>query len=154
MSYKQPRSIQVVVFSEETSHRSYLMLRRLPGFGSFWQTVTGSLEEGESHVQAAVREVREETGVDVREEDLIDLGLRHRFEIAEQWRSRFAPGTTHNEETCFALPVTTEEVVIDPLEHDSFEWVDYETAIGMAHWESTKRALTAVHELPRTNRGA
>jgi dATP pyrophosphohydrolase len=149
MPYKQPRSVQVVVFSERGQKRLYLLLRRDTSHGGFWQSVTGSLEDGETHVQAAVREVREETGFDVREDELIDLGVTNVFEIAEQWRSKYAPGVTRNEEVCFALPVRHGAVEIDRLEHDEYIWVDYDSAVEMLYWESNRRTLTVVNRLPR-----
>jgi 8-oxo-dGTP pyrophosphatase MutT (NUDIX family) len=44
------------------------MLRRRPGrsLPGVWQPVTGKLERGETAVEAALREVREETGVRAR----------------------------------------------------------------------------------------
>ena len=149
MPYKQPRSIQVVVFSDTPAGRLYLLLKRLPSHGGFWQSVTGSLENDETHRQAAVREVGEETGLNVSEQELIDLGVNNRFEIASQWLARYEPGVTHNEEVCFGLPVTTAEVRIDASEHDAYVWVAYEAAIGMVYWDSTRRALRAVENLPR-----
>src|SRR6185503_19154811 len=113
MPYKQPRSVQVVVFSEREEKRLYLLLKRVSSHGGFWQSVTGSLEDGETHPQAAVREVREETGFTVQEHELIDLGLTNVFEIAEQWRPKYAPGVTRNEEVCFALSVQQGRVEID-----------------------------------------
>jgi dATP pyrophosphohydrolase len=144
MPYKQPRSVQIVVFSERAGRRLYLLLRRVPSHGGFWQSVTGSLEDEETHLQAAVREVREETGFIVRENELIDLGVTNVFEIAEQWRPKYAPGVTHNEEVCFALPVQHEKVEIDPFEHDAYVWVDYDSAVEMLYWESNRRTLAAV----------
>ena len=149
MRYKQPRSIQVVVFAESAEKRLYLLLRRVPSHGGFWQSVTGSLEDGETHLQAAVREVCEETGFSVQEHELIDLGLTNRFEIAEQWRPKYAPGVTHNEEVCFALPVHQASVDLDRLEHDEYVWVDYDAAAGMLYWESNRRTLAAVDGLSR-----
>lgn len=143
MQYKQPRSIQVVVFAEVTSERHYLLLKRGASHGGFWQSVTGSLEEGESHKQAAVREVLEETGISSREDQLIQLGLVNTFEIAPQWRTRYAPGVTHNEEVCFALRVTECEVRVDSTEHDAYAWETYERAVEMLYWESNKRAFAA-----------
>src|SRR5215216_5467871 len=138
--YKQPRSVQVVIFAETDRGIEYLLLRRMTSRGGFWQPVTGSLEEGETHAQAAVREVREETGIDHREDELIDLGLTNVFEIAKEWRVKYAPAVTHNEEICFALKVEKCDVQIDTLEHEACTWADYDTALGMLYWESNRKA--------------
>ena len=146
MSYKQPRSVQAVLFAETGAGRRYLLLRRVASHGAFWQSVTGSLEEGETHRQAAVREVREETSITSSEDELIDLGLVNTFEIAPQWRARYAPDTTHNEEVCFALQVDESEVMLDAIEHDAYAWVDYEEAMSMLYWESSKLAFARTEE--------
>src|SRR5256885_15876466 len=144
MLYKQPRSVQVVIFAEGAGEREYLLLRRVRSHGGFWQSVTGSLEEGETHREAAVREVEEETGILHREDELIDLGVINLFEIAPEWRVKYAPGVTHNEEGCFALKVDKCEVRIDPREHDEHTWATYEEAVEMLYWESNKRAFAAL----------
>lgn len=143
MQYKQPRSVQVVIFAETNAERQYLLLKRVASHGAFWQAVTGSLEEGETHGQAATREVLEETGFAAREEELIELGVVNTFEIAPQWRAKYAPGVTHNEEVCFALKVERREVRLDTVEHDAYAWRSYECAIEMLYWESTRRAFAA-----------
>ena len=149
MPFKQPRSVQVVIFTETEQGREYLLLRRVESHGGFWQSVTGSLEADETHLDAAVREVYEETGYRPLVNDLIELGLVNVFEIAPQWRAKYAPGVTHNEEVCFALEVAKQDVVIDRIEHDAFAWVDYEAAVTMIYWQSTRRAFAAVADLPR-----
>ncbi len=147
MSYKLPRSIQVVIFAQAVEPRSYLLLKRIDGHGGFWQTVTGSLEIGESHKAAAVREIYEETGIVCRESDLLDLELTNVFEIAPLWRAKFAPDVTHNEEVCFALSVAQGDVQLDATEHEDYQWVDYENALQMLYWESSKKALMKSQEL-------
>ncbi|MEK6299521.1 MAG: dihydroneopterin triphosphate diphosphatase [Acidobacteriota bacterium] len=142
--HKQPRSVQVVIFAETKRGREFLLLRRLESHGGFWQPVTGSLEGAETHVDAAVREVREETGINADFEHVIDLQLVNTFEIAPQWRAKYAPGVTHNEEVCFALRIKKQEVRIDPKEHDSWAWVDSSGALEMLYWESSKRALAGL----------
>ena len=149
MQYKQPRSVQVVIFSETQGAREFLLLRRVASHGGFWQSVTGSLEEAETHLEAAVREVREETGIIVTAKQLIDLRLVNTFEIAPQWRTKYAPEVTHNEEVCFALRVDRCEVRIDSIEHDVWMWSDRDTAMKMLYWESNKRALTSLEDCLR-----
>jgi dATP pyrophosphohydrolase len=145
--YKQPRSIQVVIFAEHGLERQYLLLRRVTNHGGFWQSVTGSLEANETHRNAAVREVSEETGITAVEEELIELGVVNTFEIAPQWREKYAPGVTHNEEVCFALKVGKGEAQVDSTEHDEYVWVGYDRAMEMVYWDSTRRALAAVRLL-------
>jgi dATP pyrophosphohydrolase len=147
VEYKQPRSVQVVIFADKSSERHYLLLRRVAGHGGFWQSVTGSLEVGETHAQAAVREVREETGIDSSEDELIELGVINTFEIAPQWREKYAPGVVRNEEVCFALKVDACEVLVDAREHDAYVWERYDRAIEMLYWESSKRAFAAARLL-------
>jgi lipoyl(octanoyl) transferase len=53
-----------------------LLLRRAPERGGFWQPVTGRIDPGESPLEAARRELREETGADVA---VTPLGYRHGF---------------------------------------------------------------------------
>jgi len=136
--------VQVVIFSESNREREFLLLKRLESHGGFWQTVTGSLEEAESHAEAAIREVKEETGFLAAAEQLIDLQLVNIFEIAPQWRAKYAPGVTHNEEVCFALRIDKQEIRIDPKEHDSWIWADSSRAHELLFWESSKRALATL----------
>jgi dATP pyrophosphohydrolase len=147
--FKQPRSIQVVIFADTPSERRYLLLRRIASQGGFWQSVTGSLEDGETHADAAVREVLEETGITSTADELIDLDVLNTFEIAPQWRDLYAPGVTHNEERCFALKVRESEVKLDLLEHQAYAWEPYERAVKMLYWESTRRAFAAATRILR-----
>jgi len=146
---KQPRSVQVVVFFEDARSRGYLLLKRIAEYGGHWQTVTGSLEHGETHLAAAQRELAEETGIVADRAAFIDLHLINTFRIAPEWRHRYAPGITHNEEVCFALRAPGSEVTIGRAEHDDFAWRDYNAALEMIYWESTRRALTATESLLR-----
>ena len=67
--YKRPESVIVLVHSR---CNQVLMLSRLAPV-DFWQSVTGSLEPGESPQAAAVRELREETGIKVPDQGIFCL---------------------------------------------------------------------------------
>jgi dATP pyrophosphohydrolase len=147
MTFKQPRSIQVVLFSNRLDRFEVLLLKRVPVQGGFWQTITGSLEGDETHREAAQREVMEETSIEIDVGKLIDLEVTNVFEIAPQWRHKYAPEVTHNEEICFAVEVDPLDPIIDCSEHDEYRWVDYCSALEMVLWDSTKRALQAFHKV-------
>lgn len=101
MTYKQPVSVLVVIYAKDTGRVLMLQRRDDP---DFWQSVTGSLEEGETALQAAMREVKEEVTIDVAREKLtlIDCQRTVEFEIFSHLRHRYAPGTVRNTESGFA----------------------------------------------------
>lgn len=105
MAYKRPVSILVVIYAQDTKRVLMLQRRDDP---DFWQSVTGSVEEGETAPQAAMREVKEEVTIDVVAEQLtlIDCQRTVEFEIFSHLRHRYAPGVTRNTESwfCLALP--------------------------------------------------
>lgn len=95
----------------------------------FWQSVTGSLEAGETPRQAAIREVLEETGLDATQYDLQDWQASNTYEIYPHWRYRYAPGITTNVEHLFALELPKEiAITLAPDEHVQYEWVDWREA--------------------------
>lgn len=124
--YKIPRSVLVVI---HTPALDMLMMERAAWPG-FWQSVTGSLDsEDEAPADTAVREVREETGIDTRQHRLIDWQIENRFEIFAKHRSRYAPGVTHNREHVFSLEVPAGIAVrLEPTEHLRYEWLPWREA--------------------------
>ncbi len=122
---KIPISVLVVI---HTPNLRVLLLERADGPG-LWQSVTGSLDPGETPAQAAVRELREETGLDAARFRLTDWQLQYEFEIFERWRHRYAPGVTHNTEHVFSLSVPdVVPVALAPREHLSFVWLPWREA--------------------------
>lgn len=97
MSFKLPVSVLVVIYAEDTKRVLMLQRRDDP---AFWQSVTGSLEAGETALQAAAREVKEEVAIDVACEQLtlIDCQRTVEFEIFSHLRHRYAPGVERNTE--------------------------------------------------------
>lgn len=127
--YKIPRSVLVVI---HTPDLQVLMMERT-GWKDFWQSVTGSVAyESEPLRDTAIREVREETGLDASRYDLRDWGIENRFEIFRRHQSRFAPGVTHNLEHVFGLQVPEPiEVALDPAEHTRYRWLPYREAAAL-----------------------
>lgn len=118
--FKQPVSVLVVVHTPAL--RILLLERIFPP--EFWQSVTGSLEAGETPVQAALREVAEETGIVAAPEQLDDWGQTNRFEIRPEWRVRYDPAVTHNTEHVFSLCVGDGAAVrLAPDEHRALLWL-------------------------------
>lgn len=139
MPFKLPESILVVIYTLDSQ---VLMLERADPRG-FWQSVTGSLHEGESALAAARRELEEETGL-VGES--VDTGLSNSFPIIPAWRARYAPGVTHNHETVFALQLDSVcEVRLNPDEHVSQLWLPRrQAAAKVSSWTNRDAILALV----------
>ena len=136
---KIPRSVLVIAF---TPAREVLLIERAD-FEGFWQSVTGSQEDGESWADTAQRELIEETGFDAAlYGGLIDLRYRNLYCIYPHWRHRYQPDVTHNEERCFAVCLPTAiPPRLAPREHVAYEWMTLETAVFRATSWSNVAAL-------------
>ena len=140
--HKIPVSTLVVI---HTAALEVLLLERADRPG-FWQSVTGSQDEGEALPETAIREVREETGIDAGRHELSDWKLRNVYEIYPVWRHRYAPGVTHNSEHVFGLRVSGRvPVTVAPREHLAAQWLPWqEAAERVFSWSNRK----AILELP------
>jgi dATP pyrophosphohydrolase len=142
-AHKIPVSVLVVV---HTPDLQVLLLERADHPG-FWQSVTGSQDEGETLAQTAVRELREETGLDAARYGLSDWRKQNQYEIYQRWRHRYAPGVTHNTEHVFSLLVPQPlPVTLAPREHLRYEWLAWREAADKAFsWSNAE----AIRELPQ-----
>ncbi len=134
---RRPESVLVVI---HTAAGEFLGLERSrpPGF---WQSVTGSLEWGESPEEAARREVGEETGI--RSGLLMNLQWTQNYEISPKFgRDRvYPPGVTHNREHAFALELPERvPVLLAPDEHLKYRWMAADEAL-MTVSSHTNRAV-------------
>ncbi|OOF69410.1 dihydroneopterin triphosphate diphosphatase [Rodentibacter caecimuris] len=121
MSYKNPYSVLVVIYARNSGR--VLMLQRQDD-PTFWQSVTGTIETGEKPFQTALREVREETGIDILAQnlELTDCQFNIEFEIFPQFRYKYAPHITHCQEHWFLLAVN-DEITPTLGEHLDFQWL-------------------------------
>ena len=141
---KLPVSVLVVV---HTRTLEVLLLERAARPG-FWQSVTGSLERLDEPLDlAALREVREETGIEARRDALQRWNLTYTFEIYAQWRHRFAAGTTHNTEHVFSLELPARvPVTLAADEHVATVWLPWRAAAAKCFSWSNRDAILLLGE--------
>ena len=142
MRYKQPVSVLVLVY---TTDLTVLLIERAD-YPDHWQSVTGSQEPGESLPATAVRELREETGIEATSPGALrDWNMSNVYEIFPKWRHRYPPGTTHNTEHVFALELPAPvPVTVSPREHLRSVWLPWREAADKCFSWSNRAAIEAL----------
>ena len=139
--FKRPVSVLVVI---HTPDLQVLLLERAKHPG-FWQSVTGSLETEETPLNAAHREVTEETGLDARAYELSDWQQTHRYKILDEWRHRYAPENDYNTEHVFSLCLPRPlPVRLSVAEHRSSLWQPCQTAAASCFSWSNRDSILAL----------
>jgi dihydroneopterin triphosphate diphosphatase len=112
----------------------FLVAHRAPDSGSYWHTIAGGVEADEEWEAAAIRELREETTLDVSE--LRPIGSFSY--VREAW------------EESAGLRVSVQAFVVDvepgweptlDHEHDDYRWCEPAAAFALLHWADTSAAL-------------
>ena len=116
-----------------------LLLHRAPGrmYAGLWQCVTGRLEPSERIVDAALREVAEETGLGAA-----DLEAFYETDLVNWFHEASLDAILG--EAVFAAQVRPEALVALSSEHDDARWVDVQEATKLVTWPAYERAIETV----------
>ncbi|MHC5375264.1 NUDIX hydrolase [Enterococcus sp. LJL120] len=111
-------SVEVWLYNSKIAS---LLILQVDNFDyTFWQPITGGIEKGETALAAAIREVNEETSIQLAPEKLISLG--HQEVLVEA-------GQLLIQKEVF-LGITEEtSVVIAAAEHQAYRWLPWQSAI-------------------------
>ncbi len=124
------KSAGLVIFHKGNSGTKYLLLHYDAGH---WDFPKGHLEEGETDMDAALRELKEETGISGA--SIIDgfsekLGYFYRRE-----------GKVVKKEVVFFLAEAKTDKVKLSLEHKGYEWLAYEEAVERVTFKNSREIL-------------
>jgi dATP pyrophosphohydrolase len=121
----------------------FLMLRRaesdpiLPGL---WQGVSGGLEPGESAVEAALRELSEETGLGA-------VWIEHLYHL-DQVNQFLGPSTDEIlSAAVLAVRVAPGAEPVISHEHDEWRWVSPEEALDLAVWPAYRESIRRILDI-------
>lgn len=118
-----PRDRQILLLQVEEEERS------------FWQPITGGIEEGESAAAACLREILEETGLKIIHSELQPLG-HHTVEIDKNL-------TIHK--SLFLVRTAKKDIEISD-EHTDFQWVDLAQVPSQLYWPSNQETFQMMME--------
>ena len=114
---------------------SFLLMRRVPERGGFWQPLTGGVEHGETFEEATRREAREETGIT---EMIGVVDSNYHYEFTDEGR--------HHVEYIFGAEVPANTNTRLSHEHDDFRWVSKDEAFQLLKWPGNKEGLRKLCE--------
>ncbi len=130
--------VETVLFRRK-SEPEFLVLQRSDKetiYPGLWQIVSGGIEPGEKAYEAALREVREETGL--KPIGLYNTPLTNTF--------YFFTNDSVNLSPVFAAEVDPNEDVRLSDEHKDFRWLVKDEAISLLVWPGQKSAVGIVDE--------
>lgn len=128
------RSAGAVVFISN-DEPEYLLLHYT---ASHWDFPKGNIEAGETEKEAAVREIREETGI-------TDVEFVEGFRKIISYRYRKARRLVDKEVVLFLARTKTRDVTISH-EHIGFAWKNYDEAMKQLTYRNAKGLLEAAKQ--------
>ncbi|MDP3882417.1 MAG: NUDIX domain-containing protein [Nanoarchaeota archaeon] len=135
-------AVFAVVYKKEGKKISYLLLKRKLHWKG-WEFAKGGIEKGESQLDAAKREVKEETGLRIVKMGKYNVRGRYPYNlIAKKSRPRYC-GQTYS---LYSAEVKDGKIRGDGKEHDGFVWVEFGKAIKTLTWPNQRKCLRIVNK--------
>ena len=133
------KTIEVCVFRLVNGRHEYLMLKRSSDekiYPNLWQFVSGSVIDGEKALDAALRELKEETGF-----------APERFWTVPYVNSFYDPAhDAVNVSPVFAAQVETGKPPTLSSEHSAFEWLSFADAQQRLVWPGQRLGLDLIEK--------
>lgn len=130
----EQQSAGIITFARKNHEQKYLILHYLSGH---WDFPKGKLEPGETHPQAAHRELQEETGLTAE----IIPGFQESLSYTFKERGKLIKKTV-----TFFVGACDEQPVRLSREHTGYLWLPYEKAHEKLTYQNAKDLLQKADE--------
>jgi dihydroneopterin triphosphate diphosphatase len=131
--------VEVCVFKVLNAETHFLVLQRAANeklYPGLWQIVTGTMKKNESALQAAMRELKEETGLSPKRCWTIPYVDTY-FDLAKD-TIQLVP--------VFAAEFDSSSTLQLSSEHQRSEWLRFEDARRRLVWPGQRHSMDVVHE--------
>jgi len=136
------RVIDAYIFHQTIDGIKFLIMKRAKTkmYEHLWQGVAGKIEVGETAPEAAIRELKEETGFEPVRMFVADHVSR--FYESHQDRINLVP--------VFGIEVDSVEVKLSE-EHVDYKWVDIYEALDTLVWRGQKEGIQTIYDMVMNN---
>lgn len=144
------KSVGAVVFRMENNEIKFLLLEYQNGH---WGFPKGHIEKGEGQGEALIREIKEETNIDVDKIEIIPGFFDHEryFYIARgEERARRIEnknGIFIFKKVFYYMVETSEDSIILSDEHTDFNWLPFREAMELLTFKNSKRILEKANKM-------
>lgn len=124
-----------IIIYRQNKKREYLLLHYQGEKGNdYWDFPKGHVEKGETDEQAALREAKEETG-------LQDLKIIPGFKEKMTYYFKKGKDLIYKEVVFFTAEAQPDSKIAISAEHIGFAWHDYKTAVETATYKTAKELI-------------
>lgn len=141
---RAPLQVLVILYKKEKDEILYGI--GLRSTRNIWQFVAGGAEDKETPIEAAIRELSEETGINIKKEDLIVLDSKTTIPVVNVTGTyTWGKDVFVIPEYAFAVDATNFQIKLSN-EHTEFKWLEYNKAMDILTYDSNKSALWELNE--------
>lgn len=141
---RAPLQVLVILYKKEKDEILYGI--GLRSTRNIWQFVAGGGEDKETPIEAAVRELREETSINIKKEDLIALDSKATIPVVNVTGTyTWGKDVFVVPEYAFAVNATNFQIKLSN-EHTEFKWLEYDKAMEILTYDSNKTVLWELNE--------
>ncbi len=119
-------SAGILLFRQQPE-KSFLLLRSK----TRWDVPKGHVEQGETETEAALRELREETGISAEQ---VTLDPDFRFQTNLKFKAAYMGGKFIDKDYLVFLGFISDNPEIRLAEHDAFEWFAWKPPQRIQKW--------------------
>lgn len=132
-----PIKVEGIMFAKSGNDFKFLIIKRVPEDGDFWQPLTESLDDGESVEECLRRGVKEELGLDSIK------NVTERLWSFPWENKRGEP----NIDLVYGVEISeSDEIKINPEEHSEYKWCTFDEAMNLLGKENNKKAFEYFQE--------